>query len=87
MASFTKIASGTPELGPFELILYYVLYISLYRSNYATYILGHADLIVPKKNFLIWQKCFELSFKEIFQIFVTMFSKSSDSDLLYVGKG
>ena len=29
----------------------------------------------------------KLSFMEIFQVFVTMFLKSSAADLLYVGKG
>ena len=29
----------------------------------------------------------KISFMEIFQVFVTMFSKSSAADLLYVGKG
>ena len=42
---------------------------------------------------LLWPQCFQLyltikmSFMEIFQVFVTMFSKASAADLLYVGKG
>ena len=42
---------------------------------------------------LLWPHCFylyltiKLSFLEIFQVFVTLFSKLCAADLLYVGKG
>ena len=45
------------------------------------------------EQFLLWPQCFQLyltiklSFMDIFQVFVTMFSKSSAAYLLYVGKG
>ena len=49
--------------------------------------------IAHDEQFPLWPQCFQLyltiklSFMEIFQVFVTMFSKSSASDLLYMGKG
>ena len=49
--------------------------------------------IAYDEQFYLWPQCFQLyftimlSFMEIFQVFVTMFSKSSAADLLYVGKG
>ena len=49
--------------------------------------------IAHDEQFLLWPQCFqlyltiELSFMEIFQVFVTIFLKSSAADLLYVGKG
>ena len=49
--------------------------------------------IAHYEQFLLWPQCFQiyltirLSFLEIFQVFVTMFSKSSAADLLYVGMG
>ena len=49
--------------------------------------------IAHDQQFLLWPQSFQLyliiklSFMEIFQVFVTMFSKSSAADLLYVGKG
>ena len=49
--------------------------------------------IAHHEQFHLWLQCFQLhltiklSFMEIFQVFVTMFSKSSAADVLYVGKG
>ena len=49
--------------------------------------------IAHDEQFHLWSQCFQLhltiklSFMEIFQVYVTMFSKSSAVDLLYVGKG
>ena len=50
--------------------------------------------IAHDEQFLLWPQCFQLyltmklSFMEIFEVFVTMFSKLSAADLLYiVGKG
>ena len=49
--------------------------------------------IAHNEQFLLWPQCFQLylsiklSFIEIFQVFVTMFSKLSAADFLYVGKG
>ena len=49
--------------------------------------------IAHHEQFHLWQQCFQLyltiklSLMEIFQGFVTMFSKLSAADLLYVGKG
>ena len=49
--------------------------------------------IAHDEQCLPWPHCFQFyltikqSFIEIFQVFVTMFSKSSAADLLYVGKG
>ena len=49
--------------------------------------------IAQYEQFLLWPQGFQLhltikpSFMEIFQVFVTMFSKLSVADLLYVGKG
>ena len=49
--------------------------------------------IAHDEQFLLWQQCFQLylttklSFMEIFQVFVTMFSMSSAAELLYVGNG
>ena len=49
--------------------------------------------IAHDDKFLLWPQSFQLyltiklSFMEIFQVFVTVFSKSPAADLLYVGKG
>ena len=49
--------------------------------------------IAHHEQFHLWPQRFQLyltiklSFMDILQIFVTMFSKSSAADLLYVGKG
>ena len=49
--------------------------------------------IARDEQFPLWPQCFQLyltvkiSLVEIFQVFVTMFSKSSAADLLYIGKG
>ena len=51
------------------------------------------DEIAHDGQFLLWPQCFllyltiKLSFMKIFQVFFTIFSKSSAADLLYVGKG
>ena len=48
--------------------------------------------IVHDEQFLLWPQCFQdyltikLSFMEIFQVFVVMFSKASAADLLNVEK-
>ena len=48
--------------------------------------------IAHDEQFLLWPQCFQLyltvklSFKEILQVFFTMFSKSFAADLVYVGK-
>ena len=49
--------------------------------------------IAHDEQFPFWPQCFQLyltvklSFMDIFQVFVNMFSKSSATDLWYVGKG
>ena len=49
--------------------------------------------IAHDEQFHLWPQCFQLyltiklSFMEIFQVFVTMYTKSSAADLLYVDKG
>ena len=49
--------------------------------------------IAHDKQFLLWLQCFyfystiKLSLIDIFEVIVTMFSKSSAADLLHVGKG
>ena len=49
--------------------------------------------IAHDDQFLLWPQCFQLYltiklfFMEIFQVIVTMFSKLSAADLLYVQKG
>ena len=49
--------------------------------------------LLMMSNFSLWPQCFQLyltiklSFMQIFQVCVTVFSKSSAADLLYVGKG
>ena len=48
---------------------------------------------IVHEQFLLWPQYFQLyltiklSLMEIFQVFVTLFSKSSAAELLYVGKG
>ena len=50
----------------------------------------HFENIVAKVKLLMMFQLYltiKLSIMEIFQVFVTIFSKSSAEDLLYVGKG
>ena len=49
--------------------------------------------IAHYEQFYVWLQCFQLyltiklSFKEIFQVFTTIFSKLSAAEMLYVGNG
>ena len=50
------------------------------------------DKIAHDEQFLLWPQCFQIYFTiklslESFQVCVTMFSKSSAADVMYVGKG